>query len=142
MAKSVMKDPYVKINNVDLSGDKGVKSLTIDYSAELQDVTGSGDDNRAMLAGLKDYTIQVEFYQNYDAAKVDGTLFDLVGAAQFAVEIRPHQTPVGTTNPSFTANMLLENYQPVAGTVGEVQMAPITLRPGTTGGALKRATSG
>ena len=72
---------------------------------------------------------------------MDATLFPLVGAAQFPVIFRPHQTARGATNPEFTANMLLEEYMPVGGTVGEIQMAPVTLRPGTTGQDLQRATS-
>ncbi len=128
MANIVLKDAYVMINAVDLSDH--VKSVTLNYKAELQDDTAMGDDGRSRLGGLLDWDADVEFYQDYAASKVDATLFPLVGAAAFAVKIRPTSGAISATNPEYQGNGVLENYQPVAGAVGENAMTPCKILGG------------
>ncbi len=136
MAIEVFDDPFVSINGVDLSDH--VRSVTLNYGAESQDFTASGDGTRIMRAGLKNWSMDVEFNQDYAAGEVDATLFALVGAAGFTAVLRPNQAAVSTTNPSFTGTAILESYQPVGGSVGDPHTAPITLQ---SSGTLVRATS-
>lgn len=136
MANRVITNAYVLINSVDLSSC--VRQVTLNYSAEQQDDTAMGDSARSRIPGLKDWSLDIEFFQDYATSKVDATLFSLIGASPFAVEIRGDAGSVSATNPKYTGNAVLESYQPVAGTVGENQMAPVRLM-GV--GALTRATS-
>ncbi len=136
MANRVITNAYVLINSVDLS--TSVRQVTLNYSAEQQDDTAMGDSARSRIPGLKDWSLDIEFFQDYAASKVDATLFSLIGAAPFAIEIRGDSGSVSATNPKYTGNATLESYQPVAGTVGENQMAPVRLM-GV--GTLTRATS-
>jgi hypothetical protein len=136
MAHLVFTNAYVLLNSVDLSAH--VKSVSIDYKAEIQDETVMGDTARGRLPGLKDWSVQVEFHQDFAAASVDATLFPLVGASAFAIEIKPVNTTASATNPRFTGSALLESYSPIGGTVGDVLMAPITL---LGDGTLTRQTS-
>lgn len=136
MATLVLTDASVTINSVDLSDH--VRSVTINYEAEIQDDTNMADTSRNKLPGLKDWSLDIEFSQDYAAAKVDATLFSLVGAAAFAIAIRPTSSAVGTTNPNFNGNALLASYKPVAGTVGS--MATATTRFEGTG-TLTRSTA-
>lgn len=136
MAILVFKDAYVNLNTVDLSDH--VRSVTIDYGATLQDKTAMGATTSGSIAGLLDWTINIEFLQDYAAGEVDATLFPLVGAAEFAFIIKPNGDTTSATNPKFTGNAVIENYQPLGGSVGDLAMAPVTLRPGT---AIARATS-
>lgn len=136
MAKLVWKNPHLTLNAVDLSDH--VKGLTIDYKAEIIDNTCSGDATRAKLPGLKDWSVTIEFAQDYAASEVDATLFSLVGAAAVAVAMRPTTDSVGATNPSFAGNVLVESYPPIAGTVGAEGTATVTLQ-GT--GTLARNTA-
>lgn len=126
MAEIILKNAHLTVNTVDLSDH--VRSLTINYGAELQDKTAMGDDSRARLAGLKDFSVDVEFHQDYALANVDATLFPLVGAAAFAIIIRPDAAVKSATNPEYRGNALLESYQPVGGAVGDMHTAPITLQ--------------
>lgn len=136
MSHFVFKDPYVSLGGVNLSAH--VKQVTLDYKAETPDDTCAGDDTRKRLAGgLKDWSLQVEFAQDYAASQVDATLFALVGTS-VAVEVRPTSAAVGSTNPKFTGNALLESYQPMGGSIGDAAMAPVTLQGN---GDLTRATS-
>lgn len=136
MANRVIKNAYLLVNAVDLSAC--VKQITLNYKAEQQDDTAMGDTARSRIPGLLDWDFEVEFFQDYAASKVDATLFSLVGAAPFAVEIRGDGAAVGSTNPKYTGNATLESYVPVGGVVGESQMAPAKF---LGVGALTRATS-
>lgn len=137
MASFVLKNAFVLINAVDLSDH--VKQVTVNYSAELKDKTAMSMNSRAKIAGLKDWSIDVQFFQDYAAAKVDATLFPIVGN-QVAVEVRPDAGARSTTNPGFTGNGIIESYQAVAGTVGDEAMAPVKIL-GADGVPLARQTS-
>lgn len=136
MAEIVFDDPYVMINSVDLSDH--VRSVTINYKAEIQDKTAGGASSRARIAGLKDWSIDVEFNQDYAAGEVDATLFPLVGAAAFPIVIKPDGSATAVTNPKFTGNALLESYSPIAGSIGDLATTTITMQGD---GGLSRATA-
>lgn len=136
MSHLVFTDAFVSINGVDLSAH--VRSVTLNYQAELQDSTTMGDTTRERLGGLKDWSIEVEFNQDYAASQVDATLFSLVGST-FTVIVRPVEgTAVGATNPNYTGTGILESYSPVGGAIGELLMTRISIQ---AAGALSRATS-
>lgn len=134
MAEVVLSNAFLSINGVDLSDH--VRQITLPFSSEPQDKTAMGDTTRERVGGLLDWSIDVEFNQDYAAAEIDDTLFALVGTT-FAVIIRPDAGVVSATNPQFSGTALLESYQPVGGSVGEIHTAPITL---TASGPLTRAT--
>ena len=69
MAELVLTNAAVHINSVDLSDH--VRSVTINYNAELHDKTAMGDGARARIAGFKDFTMSVEYNQDYAASKVE-----------------------------------------------------------------------
>lgn len=121
MAAFVLTNAYLTVNTVDLSDH--VISLEFPLEAEMVDETAMGDSARSFLAGLKNGTVTVNFQQDFASSKVDATLFPLLGAAAFALAIRPVNTTIAATNPEFQFNALLKSYPPVAGTVGELAKA-------------------
>jgi hypothetical protein len=136
MATFVFTDGFVSINAVDLSDH--VKSVTLDYSAEPQDDSAMGDTTRSRTGGLKDWSVSVDFHQDYAAAKVDATLFSLVGTTT-ALIVRPDNSDgVSATNPNFTGTGLLESYNPAGGSLGEMAAATATFQ---AAGTLTRATT-
>lgn len=139
MTTLIFKDAYVNIDSEDLS--EYVKTVTLNYEAELQDDTAMGDDTRSNKAGLKNWSVDIEFIQDYAASKVDATLFSLVGADAFTIQLNPNGDTTSVTNPRFSGTAVLETYQPMGGTVGDLLMAPITLRPGGANKTLSRATT-
>ena len=83
-------------------------------------------------------TAEIEFFQDYAAAKIDATIFPLVGV-QTAFELIPVRgSAVSATNPRFTGNGIIDSYPPYTGGVGEMGMAPITMS-GSDGVPLTRA---
>jgi hypothetical protein len=135
MANVVLTNAFVSLNSVNLSAL--VRSVTLNYAAQLQDDTAMGDTAVSRIGGLKDWSLEIEFFQDYDSSKVDATLFTLVGST-FAVEVRHSAASASATNPKYTGTGILESYQPVGGAVGENLMAPVTIQ-GV--GALTRGTS-
>jgi len=136
MATFVYTDASVVVNTVDLSDH--VKSCALNYEAEMLDDTVMGDTTRSNIAGLLNWSIDVEFLQDFAAAKVDATLFALVGSASFTVTVKPTSGSVSSTNPSFSGSMVLESYPPMTGSVGDLETASATFR---SAGTLTRATS-
>lgn len=118
--------PFFSIDAVDLS-DR-VESLNLTYESEANDAASGGDNTRIMLAGLKNWGVEVNFRQDYAAAKVDATLFAKVGTNS-ALVIRPNVGVVAPTNPEYTGSGLLTSYTPLAGSVGGVIDAPATWVP-------------
>ena len=136
MATFVYTDASVVVNSVDLSDH--VKSCTLNYEAEMLDDTVMGDTTRSNLAGLLNWSIDVDFLQDFASAKVDATLFALVGSASFTVILKPTSGSVSATNPSFTGSAVLESYPPMTGGVGDLETVSVTFR---SAGTLARATS-
>jgi hypothetical protein len=136
MATLVFTDASVKINAVDLSDH--VKSVKVNYSAEVQEATAMGMLSKARKGGLKDWSAEIEFYQDYAAGKIDATIQPLVGV-QTAFELIPVRgTGVSATNPRYSGNGIIDSYPPYTGSVGEMGMAPITMQ-GSDGVPLTRA---
>ena len=136
MATFVYTDASVVVNSVDLSDH--VISCSLNYEAEMLDDTVMGDTTRSNIAGLLNWSIDVEFLQDFASAKVDATLFSLVGAAAFTVTVKPTSGSVSATNPSFSGSVVLESYPPMSGSVGDLETASATFR---SAGTLARATS-
>lgn len=129
MAVFVLDNAYVMVNAVDLSDH--VKQVRLSYNAELQDDTAMADTARSRIPGLLDVSCEVDFEQDFASGKVDATLFDLIGAAAFAVKVRADAGAIATTNPEFQFNAVLESYPPVSGAIGALAMATAVFR-GTT----------
>lgn len=135
MGQLVLTDAFFSINAVDMSDH--VKQITLNYKAEIHDKTAMSALSRARISGLKDWDVRVELHQDYAAGETDATLFGIVGTS-VAIEIRPTSAAVGATNPKFTGNGIVQDYPPVAGSVGELAMAAITV---LGNGVLTRATA-
>jgi hypothetical protein len=137
MATMVYTDAFVMINSVDLSDH--VKSVTLTYEAEVLDDTTMGTSGtRSAKAGLKNWTLEVNFLQDYASANVDATLFPLVGAVPFPIRVRPIKTDaISTTNPEYQGNAILASYPPLTGEVGALGTATGSFRAGG-GSALVR----
>lgn len=117
MSAFILVNAYCMINSVDLSDH--VRQITIDYSAETPEITAMGATSKARLGGLLDWKIDVEFNQDFAAAKVDATLWPLVGVPT-AIIIKPAVGATSATNPAYSGSCILNKYPPLSGKVGDV----------------------
>src|SRR5690606_4514411 len=100
MAQFVLTDAYFSLNGTDLSDH--VKSITINATRAELDDTAMGATSLSRVKGLKDFSISVEFLQDYAAAETDATVWACFESdANHAVVIRPVNGAVTATNPQY-----------------------------------------
>lgn len=139
MATFVWLDAYLEVNSVVLS--EWVRSLTLNYEAEMLDDTTMGTSGtRSFRGGLKNWSVDVTFLQDYDAGGPDATCFPLVGAAAVPIAVRPTSAVLGPTNPEYQGDGSLESYPPLGGEVGTMATVDATFRAGG-GSVLVRAVA-
>ena len=135
MATFAFTDASVVINSVDLSDH--VRQVTLDVSFDELDDTAMGDTYRSRLGGLGDWSMTVEFNQDFAASEVDATIWPLMGTTT-TVTVKPTSSAVGATNPSYSGSVLVNDYSPLSNSVGDLATVSVTW-PGA--GTLTRATS-
>lgn len=125
MAVFVIDDAWVQVNSVDLSDH--VRSVEVNTSAEDVDTTAMGDTARDRIQGLRDDSFTVTFHQDFAASEVDATLWDLYdGGSAFLVEVAGDGSSISSTNPKWSATVIMTEYQPVAGEVGDLAQTSVT----------------
>ena len=135
MAVFALTDASITINSVDLSDH--ISNAGLDTgSAELDD-TAFGDSWESAIGGLKNWTLRLDFHQDFAASEVDATVWPLLGTTTTVV-LKPTSDAVSTTNPSFTGTVLVSEYSPISGNVGDLATTSVTWKGS---GALTRATS-
>jgi hypothetical protein len=135
LPKFVATDYRVTINGADFSDH--LAAVTIDISAEEQEVTAFGNSYRQRISGLKDASISLDFHQDFGAASVDATLWPLLGA-QATVVVTP-TAATASTSPAFSAVYLCTEYQPFASNVGD--LATLSVSWPLASGTVTRSTA-
>lgn len=135
MASFAFTDASVVINSVDLSDH--VRSVTLNVEAEDLEDTAMGDTFRSRIGGLKDWSIDLEFNQDFAASEIDATIFPILGTV-VTVTVKPTSSAVGATNPSYSGSVLISEYNPLDGSVGDLATTSVSW-PGA--GTLTRATA-
>jgi hypothetical protein len=118
MAVFVATDYYVMINSVDLSD--WIRTIDMPLKAAALDSTTMGSTTKTNLSGLKEWSLTITGLQDYAASAPDVTLNGLVGAAAVTVIVRSTSSADGATNPSYTGSAICTDYNPMAGTIGEI----------------------
>ena len=130
----MLNNASVTINSVDLSSY--VTSVTLSQSADNLEDTAMGDTSRSYIGGLKSGTVDIEFNADFAAAKTEATIFPLVGTST-AVVIKPVAASVSATNPSYTFNAIVTEWDTLNGSVGEIATHSVSWPIG----AITKATS-
>lgn len=135
MSIFVLTNPQVIINSVDLSNH--VDQVTVEQTFADVDTTAFGSSSKTRTSGLGDHKITVEFQQDYATAEVDATLYPLIGTVT-TFNIKPVNTATSTTNPAYTGSVLITDYKPLDGKIGDLTKMSLTW---PVSGAITRATS-
>ena len=133
MAIFAATDYYVSINAVDLSD--WVKTVEMPHKAAALDKTTFGATTKVALAGLKEWSLTITGYQDYGSGGPDATLNALVGGAAVTVIVRSTSSADSATNPAYTGSAICTDYNPMAGTIGEIPTFTATF---ACAGALSR----
>src|ERR1051326_4662606 len=110
MGRLVLKDTSVEVNGVILTTQ--AQSVDIDTSSAVLPATAFGGSGwEQSEAGLKSGTIQVTFYQDFDAGSTHDTLWPLhLNDSDFRLRIGPKGTTGASDNPIFDGPVKLFNY--------------------------------
>jgi len=135
MASFAFTDAMVVIDSVDLSDH--VTKVKLSVSADDLENTAMGQEYKSRIAGLKDWSVDVEFNQDFAADKVDDTMWPLLGTTP-TISIRPTSGSVSATNPEYEGPILIKEYTPMDGSVGDLAKVSFSW-PGA--GDLTRSTS-
>jgi hypothetical protein len=129
MARLVLTNAYVLYASNDIS--QYVSSISLSSSVDVIETTGLGSSARTRVGGLFDNQLTVEFNQDF----ADNALEELINGISLAtstvgtavaMEIRPVNTTVSASNPKYTFNALIAEWQPLSGAVGELVTASVT----------------
>lgn len=123
MAKLVLTNPVITVAGVDLSDH--IASVTLTKSFAEVATTAFGDTAVTRVAGLGDHSIALEFHEDFAAAEVYATISPLVGLTT-TVSVKPVNSTTTTTNPSFSATVLVTEWPLLNGAVGDLASASVT----------------
>ena len=137
MSAIVLKNAQVILNAVDLSNH--VKQVTITYKSTALDNTAMGNNTKSSMGGLLEWSMSIDFFQDFSAAEVDATVFPLIGTT-CTIDVKPVNGARSSTNPSYYGTCLVESYEPIAGSVGQEAMTKVALVPGEGVLGLQRLT--
>ena len=118
------------VTTTDLSDQ--CRSVTITVGQDPLESTAMGDTGHRFVGGLQSVEVTLEMYLSYGATEVEGVLNSCVGTGTTVLTISPSGTTESATNPEYViTNAMLENFTPIASTVGELAMVTATFTGGT-----------
>lgn len=135
MAVFVATDFKITIGTTNMSPMLTQAELALE--ADEVETTAFGATYRTRVGGLRTGTLNLQFNQDFAAGSVDATLFPLLGSA-VAFTVVPTSSAVSATNPSYSGTVLVTQYTPISGSVGDLATLSITW-PVT--GSVTRATA-
>jgi len=121
MAKLVLTDANITLAGTDISSD--VAAVTLSSTAAEVETTAFGQGAVTRTGGLKDNSVTLSIHNEYSS--IEGLIYPLIGSTA-AIIVKPNGTAVGTANPSYTATVLVTEWTPVNGAVGELNTADVT----------------
>ena len=123
MAKLVITNPSITINSVDLKDH--IAQVTINTSVNEVQTTSFGSTGVTRVGGLSDSSIQLSFMQDFAAANVVATIYPLIGSTTTIV-VKPVTGTTTSTNPSYSMTVLVTEWSPINGAVGDLLTADVT----------------
>lgn len=118
------------VTTTDLSDQ--CRSVTVTIGVDPLESTAMGDTGHRFVSGLQSVEVTLEMFLSYGATEVEAILASCVGTGTTTLTISPSGTTESATNPEYViTNCMLENFTPIASTVGELAMVTATFTGGT-----------
>jgi len=138
MAATHFTTCYLMIDDYNLTSY--VKGITINFSREELDRSYAGCVGRARGAGLFDWEIIVECFNDFTDNTVDEELFAFVNAGTaITLAFRPSSAVQSANNPTYGGSGIITEY-PIALAHGEDNVVTFTMR-GADGAAMTRTAT-
>ena len=129
MAKIVLTNAYILLGDTyDISSY--VTNLSLSTTHDIIETTQFGDIYKTRIAGLGDNQASFEFLQDFSSTIVnpgglENVIYPLIGTA-INCKIRPIDTTVSASNPQYSFSLLISEWQPLSGSVGELSTASVS----------------
>lgn len=138
MAKEVMLNPFGTLGGIDYTGQIG--AATLDISAENKDTTNADSAGwKEMISGLLGGSVQFTFIKDSDLSGLDAAMWTaMTTRALVPFELRREDAAVSPSNPSWSGDVIVTAWKPIAGSVGDTNNDQVTFQ---ITGAVTRATS-
>jgi hypothetical protein len=129
MARVVLTDANVLFASNDIS--QYVTSVSLSTSVDVIETTGLGNTARTRVGGLFDNSITIEFNQDF----ADNALEELINGTSLAtttvgtaqpMQVKPSSGATSASNPKYTFNALVAEWQPLSASVGELATVSVT----------------
>jgi hypothetical protein len=135
MARIVLTNASITFASTDISSY--VSSVTLSTSLDVVDTTSFGNTARTRVAGLADNQVTIEFFQDFGSGLLESIIYPTIGTSA-AMIIKPVAGSTTATNPQYSFNALVSEWQPLSGAVGELATASVTW---PVSGEITKATS-
>lgn len=136
MAKKVLLDAQLEIDGNDLTQWCAKVELTDDFE-EKEVTTFSSGGAKEVLGGLESGSIGISFKNSHSAGELDQIMWALRREVK-TFKVRADEAAVSTSNPQYSGSILINQWSPIMGSVGDVNEFDVTF---PLSGALVRATS-
>ena len=133
MPKLVLTNTRVTLGSTDITDC--VAAVTLNATAAEVETTSFGGSAVTRVGGLQDNSVTLSIMNDF--SYVEGVVYPLVGSTA-QINIRANGTTLGTANPGYTATVLVTEWSPVNGAVGELNTADVTW---PISGTITKATS-
>ena len=135
MAKFYAQDYKITINGTTLSNS--ISSVEVSLEADELETTAFGDGWRTKIAGLKQGSVKLDFFQDYGASAVEATLYPLLGQIATVV-VQSNSGTVSATAPSYSIPALVTQHTPISGAIGDIATFSVTF---PTAGTVTKAVA-
>lgn len=116
-----------------------VDSVSIEWKKDTQETTAMGSGSRNRIPGLYDWTITVNFQQDFTAGSVDAAIYAAFTATTNpTITVKTTNAAASATNPWFTGTCIVPTYSPLSGKIGDTAMISVQFQGS---GVLSRQTS-
>jgi len=129
MPRLVLNNAYVLFASNDIS--EFVTQIELKTSVDTIDTTQIGAQSRTRQAGVFDNSVTFQFNQDYASGAleqlINGTSManTTVGTA-VAMQIRPVNAAVSASNPKYTFNAVITEWQSVSGELGSLSTVQVS----------------
>ena len=133
---TVLSNPALLIDAIDYSDQCSAASITL--TKESLEKTTFADTARTYTAGLTSVEVSCTLMLAYGSSEVEENLESILGTNVDVELYATSSTTASATNPKYTVTgAYLASFQPISGSLGELQQIDIVL----TGGSYSRTVS-
>lgn len=117
LTPTVLLDAVIIIGGTTIS-EHGNK-LELPVTVEVLETTAFGQTFKTRVGGLKDGQLSVTLFNDFSASNLDSLFWPWLGTNQ-TFEVKPTSAARGATNPSYTGSILISQWTPITGSVGDL----------------------